>query len=242
MVSEHEWNTIDWLEEARSLLDWLDTVDSGPVLLMIRHSERLEDIDVPTTIRAELTKFGHELAVEFGRRIPKSWRTTIYHSPHIRTTQTAERISKGLQEEGGHLLDIERLNVLLGGRGDIEEIITLAYEFSFDEFYRRWTRDEIPIETIEPIDGYLARLTQQVIGRFSEAGTNDLHIHVTHDIVIAASMRIYLDTSVDEGLLVPFLGGYGIAGTSDNFVGFKGGKLVEASRNLCRNIKKPAKV
>ena len=77
MVSEHEWNTLDWLEEARSLLDWLSTLDSGPVLLMVRHSERLEDLDVSSTMGAELTDFGHKIALEFGRKLPKRWQTSI---------------------------------------------------------------------------------------------------------------------------------------------------------------------
>ena len=50
MVSEHEWNTVEWLDEARNLHAWLDSLESGPTLLMVRHSERSEDIDVPTTL------------------------------------------------------------------------------------------------------------------------------------------------------------------------------------------------
>jgi broad specificity phosphatase PhoE len=231
LVTEREWNVIDWLEEAQSLLEWLDTLDSGPVLLMIRHSERPEDIDVPTTIQIDLTESGHDLAVEFGKRLSKNWRTTIFHSPHIRTTQTAERIAEGLQGAGGNLFEIERLNVLLGGRGDIEKIVTLAHNIGFSEFYWRWKRNEIPTETIEPIDDYLKRLTQHVSDRFSKADTNDLHIHVTHDIVIAASRMIYLVLPTDEGLVVPFLGGYGIARYDQALVGFKSGKPVEVIRN-----------
>jgi broad specificity phosphatase PhoE len=232
VVTEREWNTIEWLEEARTLLDWLDTLDSGPVFLMIRHSERPEDIDVPTTIQAELTELGHDIATEFGRRLPMKSRTTIFHSPHIRTTQTAERISVGLQEGGGNLVDFERLNVLLGGRGDIEKIVKSAYETGFDEFYRRWTRNEIPTDTLEPIEDYLHRLTQQINSRFSKAGKEDLHIHVTHDIVIAASRGIYLDLSVDKDLAVPFLGGYGISRVDGKLVGFNKGKQVSIARNL----------
>lgn len=232
MVTEREWNTIEWLEEARALLDWLNTIDSGPVFLMVRHSERPEDIDVPTTIRAELTEFGRKIALEFGKRIPKRWRISIYHSPHIRTTQTAKEIARGFQESEGILLELEELSVLLGGRGDIKRIVASAYETGFDEFYWRWTRGEIPTETIEPIDDYLQRLTPQVMSRFSKAGKDDLHIHVTHDIVIAASRGIHLDLSVDEGLSVSFLGGYGIARVDGKLVGYNNRKPVNVAKNL----------
>ena len=231
MVSEHEWNTIGWLEEARSLLNWLNTLDSGPVLLMVRHSERVADTDVHTTIKADLTDFGHKIALEFGRRLPKRWKTTIYYSPHIRTAQTAKEIAKGLQEKEDCLQELEELNVLLGGRGDIEKIITLAYDISFDEFYWRWTRNEIPTDTIEPFDHYIQRLTQQVRSSFSTAGVNDLHIHVTHDIVVASSRSIYLDLPVSESPYVSYLAGYGIAGIEGKQSGFKDKKPVKVVRS-----------
>lgn len=232
MVSDHEWTSIGWLSEARALLSWLYTLDSGPALLMVRHSERLEDIDVPTTIQAELTVSGHNLASEFGRRLPMNMKTAIFYSPHIRTRQTAERIASGLKEKGGVLLAIEKLDVLLGGRGDIDEIVTLAHEIGFDEFYFRWKRNEIPPEIIEPIDDYLERLTQQVVDRFTQAETKDLHVYVTHDTVIAASRNTYLDISVDRGLSVPFLGGFGIAKTNDKLAGFNRGDIVSITKNF----------
>ncbi|MFW9963447.1 MAG: histidine phosphatase family protein [Candidatus Sifarchaeia archaeon] len=237
MVSDYEWNSIDWLHEARALLGWLDSLDSGPALLMIRHSERPEDIDVATTIKAELTKSGQDIAFEFGKRIPKHWKTTIFHSPHIRTIQTAERIASGFKAKNGQLIDVEKLNVLLGGIGDIEKIVTLAYEIGFDEFYFQWKQNKIPPEIIEPIDNYLNRLTQQVIARFSQAEVNDLHIYVTHDTVIAALRNIYLDTLIDEGLSVSFLGGYGIAKTASKLVGFNDGEMVNISREFLVNLK-----
>jgi len=232
VVSDHEWTSIGWLGEARALLGWLDTLGSGPALLMVRHSERPEDPDVLTTIQAELTASGHDLATEFGRRLPMNMRTTIFHSPHIRTQQTAERIASGLEEKGGNLSDVEKLDVLLGGRGDAEKIVTFAHEIGFDEFYFRWKRNDIPLEILEPIDDYLERLTQQVTDRFYQTDANDLQVYVTHDMVIAASRSIYLDLSVDRGLSVPFLGGFGIAKTNDKLVGFNKGDIVGISKNF----------
>lgn len=232
IVSEQEWITVDWLEEARELLHWLSNLESGPVLLMVRHSERPEDIDVLTTIRAEITEFGLELATEFGRRLPSNWRTTIFHSPHARTTQTAERVSKGLIESGGNLIDVERLSVLLGGRGDIERIVDSAHKIGFDEFYLRWKRNELPPDTIEPIEDYRQRLDQHIHSRLSKAGPNDLHLHVTHDIVIAVARGMYLDLSVDVGLAVPFFGGFGVSYIDGELVGFNRGVQVEVTRNL----------
>jgi len=232
LVSDDEWNNIEWLMEARALLDWVNNLGSGPSLLMVRHSERAEDTDVPTTIKAELTDFGRIISYEFGRRLPVRRRVSIYHSPHIRTTQTAKEIARGFQESEGVLLELEEVNVLLGGRGDIEKIVSLAYETGFDEFYRSWTRDEIPRETIEPMDDYLQRLTQHVTSSFSKAVKDALHIHVTHDIVIAASRESYMDLSVDVGLAIPFLGGYGISRIDDELVGFNNGSPVNVTRNL----------
>jgi broad specificity phosphatase PhoE len=232
LVSADEWNSLEWLGQAQSLLDWLINIDTGPVLLMVRHSERAEDIDVPTTIRAELTDLGHQIAIEFGRRIPEKWRVSIYHSPHSRTTQTSERISEGLQERGSVLVDTESLNVLLGGRGDIEQIITLAHQEGFDEFYNQWVQKQIPSDTLEPIDDYLQRLTEAIVTRFSKAGPCDLHLYVTHDIVIAAGRMTYLDLTIDDGIDIPFFGGFGIALIEGKLVGFNKGEQVKVTRNL----------
>jgi len=108
----------------------------------------------------------------------------------------------------------------------------LAHEIGFDEFYFRWKRNEIPPKIIEPIDDYLERLTQQVTDRFYRTEANDLQVYVTHDMVIAASRSIYLDISVDKGLSVPFLGGFGIARTNEKLVGFNIGDIVSISKKF----------
>ncbi|MFW9838604.1 MAG: histidine phosphatase family protein [Candidatus Thorarchaeota archaeon] len=231
MISEDDWNNIEWLFEARELLQWLGTLTSGPAILMVRHSERFEDIDVPTTIQADLTERGHEIAFEFGKRLSDRWCISLLHSPHIRTTQTAQEIMRGFQEKS-ESIELEELGVLLGGRGDIERIVTLAHEIGFDEFYHHWTQDKIPRETIEPIEPYLQRLSKHIESRFSKAGENDLHIYVTHDIVIAATRRNYLDLTEDVGLAIPFLGGYAITSIDGELKGFNKGKEVKVTRNL----------
>jgi hypothetical protein len=122
--------------------------------------------------------------------------------------------------------------VLLGGRGDIEQIVSLAHEIGFDEFYNLWTRNEIPVETIEPVDDFLKRLTHHVFSRFNEAQKDELHLHVTHDIVIAAARAEYLSLDVDVGLAVPFLGGFGLSYKKGKLVGFNDGRPVTITRNL----------
>ena len=90
-----EWASIDWLSDARALVEWVNNLEHAS-LIIIRHSERLVNLSPNETLKAELTPVGHQMAKEFGRRLPINKQITVLHSPNIRTTQTAERISEGV--------------------------------------------------------------------------------------------------------------------------------------------------
>ena len=101
MNSNYSWDKLEWLSDARSLLDWVVEFENSPAALLVRHSERLVNLSPSDTLKAELTPVGHEMAREFGRRLPKEKKVTLLHSPNIRTKQTAERIAEGVEEKGG---------------------------------------------------------------------------------------------------------------------------------------------
>jgi phosphohistidine phosphatase SixA len=100
MNSEYKWETVDWLRDARQLVDWVNGQAGSRVMLMIRHSHRLVNRGFQASLTAELTPIGHETSVEFGRRLPTDRPVSIFYSPHIRTEQTAERIAEGAYSHG----------------------------------------------------------------------------------------------------------------------------------------------
>ena len=223
MNSEHEWETVDWLRDARQLVDWVNGQADSRIMLMIRHSHRLVNRGFQASLTAELTPIGHETSVEFGRRLPTDRPVSIFHSPHIRTEQTAERIAEGLSESGGELVLMKELGILLGANANPRKYAAFAGEIGWPRTYQLWSKNMVPEDTIERMKAYTQRLHPHTLERLAEDSSDSLHIHVTHDMVVAACRWTYLPLKNDPGLDVQFLGGFGIIGEDDVFRGFSDG-------------------
>jgi len=204
-----EWNSYDWLSEARTLVEWVNNLESASMII-IRHSERLVNLSPSETLKAELTPVGHQMAKEFGRRLSTNKQVTILHSPNIRTTQTAERISEGVMDAGGVVIHKEKLDILWGPESDYSRFEALLSEFGFPEVYRRWIHGQIPTEIFEPLDQFFKRFLPHTLGRLSKADPDSLEIHVTHDLVIDIAQRKFLGIKTESDYFdIPFLGGLG---------------------------------
>ena len=223
MNSEYEWETVDWLRDARQLVDWVNGQADNRIMLMIRHSHRLVNRGFQASLTAELTPIGHETSVEFGRRLPTDRPVSIFYSPHIRTEQTAERIAEGLSESGGDLVLMKELGILLGANADPGKYAAFAGEFGWLRTYQLWSKDKIPEDTIERMTAYTQRLHPHTLERLAEDSRDSLHIHVTHDMVVAACRWTYLTIKSDPGLDVQFLGGFGVAVEGGALQGFVDG-------------------
>ncbi|MHA1480020.1 MAG: histidine phosphatase family protein [Candidatus Thorarchaeota archaeon] len=220
MNSADEWSSYEWLSEARNLVRWVNTL-KPPSLILIRHSERLVNLSPSATIKAELTKVGHQMAKEFGRRLPTNKQIIILHSPNIRTTQTAERISEGVVDAGGSIIRQEKLDILWGPESDYSKFASLLTEFGFSEVYSRWINGLIPNEVFEPIDHFFERFLPHTLGRLSKAESNTLEIHVTHDLVIDIAQRKFLGINTESNYFdIPFLGGLGFVKIESTVQGY----------------------
>ena len=220
MNSSDEWSSYEWLSEARNLVRWVNTLKHAS-LILIRHSERLVNLSPSETLKAELTQVGHQMAKEFGRRLPTNKPITILHSPNIRTTQTAERISEGVVDAGGSIIRQEKLDILWGPESDYSKFASLLTEFGFSEVYSRWINGLIPNEVFEPIDHFFERFLPHTLGRLSKAESNALEIHVTHDLVIDIAQRKFLGINTEYNYFdIPFLGGLGFVKTEGAVQGY----------------------
>jgi len=227
MNSEHEWETVDWLKDARQLVDWVNSQVGNRVMLMIRHSHRLVNRGFRASLTAELTPLGYETSIEFGRRLPTDRSVSIFYSPHIRTEQTAERIAEGFSERGGNLVLMKELGILLGANADLRKYATFAGEIGWARTYHLWSKDMIPEDTIERMEAYTQRLLPYTLEKLTEDSGDSIHIHVTHDMVVAACRWTYLTLKNDPGLDVQFLGGFGVAVDGGTLRGFVDGKHTE---------------
>jgi broad specificity phosphatase PhoE len=224
MNIKHEWETIDWLGDARQLVNWVNDQAGNSVMLMIRHSHRLVNRGFQASMTAELTAIGHETSIEFGRRLPIDRPVSIFYSPHIRTEQTAERIAEGLSDSGGNLVLMKELGILLGANADPMKYAAFAGEIGWAQTYHLWSKDMIPEDTLERMKAYGQRLHPYTLEPLAEDDRDSLHIHVTHDMVVAACRWTYLTIKNDPGLDVQFLGGFGVVRADDAFSGFVDGK------------------
>ncbi len=227
MNSEYEWETVGWLRDARQLVDWVNGQADNRIMLMIRHSHRLVNRGFQASLTAELTPIGHETSVEFGRRLPTDRPVSIFYSPHIRTEQTAERIAEGFSESGGDLVLMKELGILLGANADPGKYAAFAGEIGWSRTYQLWSKDMIPEDTIERMTAYTQRLHPHTLERLAEDSRNSLHIHVTHDMVVAACRWTYLVIKSDPGLDVQFLGGFGVVVEGSQLQGFVDGKRTD---------------
>lgn len=220
MNPDTEWALHDWLFDARNLVKWVNNLES-PSLIIVRHSERLVNLSPSETLKAELTPVGHQMAKEFGRRLPTNKQIAILHSPNIRTTQTAERISEGVIEVGGSIIHREKLDILWGPESDYSKFAALLSEYGFPEVYSRWINGQIPTEVFEPLDNFFTRFLPHTLGRLSKADPDSLEIHVTHDLVIDIAQRKFLGINTEsDSFDIPFLGGLGLAKTKGAVEGY----------------------
>lgn len=214
------WESEDWLANARNLLKWANDLEKGPALLLIRHSQRLEPKEVEKILTEPLTPLGIQMAEEFGRRLDCNKIISVWHSHHIRAQQTAEAIVRGVMEKEGliHLRGPNR--TLLGPGWDAPKYVAMANEMGFVTFFDSWARDRIPIEIIEPIGDFARRLVDRTIGRMMSAPEQSLHIHITHDLVVMAARKVFLEVDTTEDNFVTYLGGFGLARSNEFLVGF----------------------
>lgn len=220
MNSNDSWTSLEWLSDARSLLEWTAHLGTQPTTLLVRHSERIVDLSPSDTLKAELTPAGHEMAIEFGRRLPKGKKVTLLHSPNIRTTQTAERMAEGIADSGGTVSSVVSMDVLWGPESDYFQFASLLKKHGFPEIYRRWINGEIPPSVFEPIDQFVERFASCTITRLENAEPNTIEVIVTHDLVIDIAQRKFLAISTDaDSFDIPFLGGVGFTKTDDKIIG-----------------------
>jgi hypothetical protein len=118
-----EWESLDWLSEARWLLTWASQVDvQTPVMMVIRHSHRNVADNAQDLRTHGLTPLGHRMALKFGEKLPPSRDVRIFYSPRLRCVQTACDIAEGYHAIGGSAELISDIRVLLGPYGIGEKI------------------------------------------------------------------------------------------------------------------------
>jgi len=221
-----EWDTEDWTNSAKELIDWTVTVDSEqPLLLMIRHSHRDVLRTYEDTMGKGLTDLGKRVSVELGRRIPTTRQAHIFLSVVPRCFQTAESISEGFIAEGGKVIDMDPLPTLIGPEYTDRNVWNNLHPNgeNVTEFVNDWADNKF--EGIEPFNEFSIRLMEDTMKRLRSVTDNMMHIHVTHDLAMMCTKRILLNRPLTRDDRVPFLGGLGITLNNGAPILFTAGKI-----------------
>ncbi|MHA1636609.1 MAG: histidine phosphatase family protein [Candidatus Thorarchaeota archaeon] len=225
MDSTDRWTDLEWLVDARSLIEWTTQLGNIPTILLVRHSERLVNLSPSDTLKAELTPTGHEMAIAFGRNLPQGKKITLLHSPNIRTKQTAERIAEGILDTGGSSPHISSSDILWGPESDYSKFASLLNEHGFPEVYRRWINGNISPDVFEPMDQFIKRLIPYSIDRLELAKPDSIEVLVTHDLVIDIAQRKFLGINTGaDNFDIPFLGGLGFSKSDGIIQGYHKGQ------------------
>ncbi len=206
-----KWNTADWLENARDLVSWADSVPpDNSILLLLRHSHRVTLNTYDEMVNAGLTELGKKLSFQFGQHIPSHRSTRIFFSFVSRCYETAEEIRKALIERGATIDEFEPLATIVGPQ-NAKDVVWKNLEpdgNNVTEFVNWWANREFG-DDMEPFDEYVQRLGEDTLRRIKDDPRGVFHIHITHDLCLMSAKRSILGRPLRKEDREPYLGGVG---------------------------------
>jgi hypothetical protein len=225
-LSETNWNSLNWLGDAKELLHWFQTKDTKGFnsMLVIRHSHREDSDDVKDLLEKRLSDLGHKMAFLFGCNIPQQRNIEIFYSRHPRCFETAQNIANGCSYKNQVVRLVSDIRVLLGPKGSGDQIGQQMLDLGGPEFIQRWIDGRLSEEIIEPIHDFGTVFLNETIGRLQEAYRGTMQIHVTHDLVLMGARNIIFGTMPTKENWTPYLGGFGIISMDGLLRGYERGE------------------
>ena len=231
MSSEQTWENQDWIQRAKEVLAWMETIGKEqPLMFLVRHSHRETLQNHDEMVSGGLTELGKKMAVELGKRIPREGKMHIYTSFIPRCFETAEAIADGYTQRGGEVVDIDALPSLVGPQIVDEEVWKNLHPNgnNITDFVNMWADGRFG-ERMEPFVDYQHRLMDDTIKRLLSVNDSITHVHVTHDLALMSAKRILFKRALTFGDREPYLGGLGLTFSNSNPVLFVQGEEMPLS-------------
>jgi len=108
--------------------------------------------------------------------------------------------------------------------GNGEKIGEQMMQVSGPAFVIKWSEKQLPGDLIEPLEFFRDRFITEVVGRFAEANSGKLQLHVTHDLVIMGARLALLKRRPTESNWTHFLGGLAAPVDERGYSVFKNGE------------------
>jgi broad specificity phosphatase PhoE len=212
MSSEPTWENQDWIQRAREIVAWMETIrQNQPLMFLVRHSHRETLQDHDEMVSGGLTELGKKMAVELGKRIPRVRKMHIYTSFVPRCFETAEAIAEGYTQHGGEVVDIDALPSLVGPQILDREVWKNLNPNgdNITDFVNTWADGHFG-ERMEPFADYMNRLMDDTIERLLSVDDGIIHVHVTHDLALMSAKRKLFKRALSAHDREPYLGGIGL--------------------------------
>jgi hypothetical protein len=221
------WSKGDWTREARLLIEGIQKLSDVPNLIMfLRHSHRDHISNVEQMANLGLTKQGKEIAILFGKGLPKDKTIHLFYSVVARCKETAESILNGFKQAGGEGKLIGPLEALFHVDGERNYIIEQIFLNPEKELINRWAAGHFSSEKIQPLNIYAQKTAKTVFKLAREAPPNNIDIHVTHDLQVMALRFSWF--GIDPcNYWVSYLGGFIIPLNNSRIKFCEKGRIIE---------------
>ena len=188
-----------------SIVEQLAVVPEGvDASLVIRHAER-EDIPAGTFGHdVNLTAEGNQAAEQVGAALSQYRALTVVSSPVPRCVQTAQAILRGAGSSSEALTD-RRLGAPGAFVVDAEAASPLFLELPVPKIARRQLLDALPLPGMRPTPEGVEILLELATNPLGDNG--QLHVFVTHDIILSVYVASIIDSSLEETGWPDFLEG-----------------------------------
>ncbi|MFX0022343.1 MAG: histidine phosphatase family protein [Candidatus Hermodarchaeota archaeon] len=201
------WKELDWTIHAQNLIAAINKFpENAKIIVLLRHSERYEIESVWKPQELLLTPNGHQVAREFGEKLPIDRPIRIFTSHAPRCHETANEIIEGIKKSGG--------NVEL--KGNLEPLYKLGVERNFllkqiedgdlIKYVQNWIKNAFPHDKAQLLSTYSMNSANIIWNLSHKAPKNCIDIHVTHEIPIMA-LRFGWFNLLPDKKWVNFLGG-----------------------------------
>ncbi|MGV9170824.1 MAG: histidine phosphatase family protein [Promethearchaeia archaeon] len=212
MPHEESWYSVEWLDSARNIVEWMKENPSGvQTVLLLRHSHRERLNNHEEMMGAGLTELGRITAYQMGRRLGVTDNVRILTSFISRCYETAEHLADGLSEQGYTVDIIDPLPALVGPDNAMDVVSRELHPDgeNVTEFVNNWANGEYNGE-MESFRSYLNKLEDSVFRDVDSAETKTTSINITHDLTLMSTKRAILGEPLNRSDREPYLGGIAI--------------------------------
>ena len=168
-----------------------------------------------------LTEEGKQMALDFGRELPRGKLIRIFYSPVSRCRQTAECIKEGMSGDGCSAILVGEREFLNAPFVDFASAIDRMRHVGASRFARMWLNDQVDSEIIKDAHETLQEMTTGVLSNLLE-DQKHIDLHIAHDWNIILLRELLLGIRHEDAGWPDFLDGVILSYKKDEISAYYG--------------------